>query len=93
MSVFCGVYDLKSLSKEPACYKNPENSFCIDLILTNDWKDFQFSCVVDISLSGFHRMTVTLMKTTLKKFQPRIIHHRNYKNLQNDQYMISKGTN
>ena len=34
----------------------------------------------------FHRMTVTVMKATFKKFEPRIIHYRDYKNFQNDQY-------
>ena len=32
-------------------------------------------------------MTVTVMKTAFKKFEPRIIHYRDYKNFKNDQYM------
>ena len=31
-------------------------------------------------------MTVTVMKTTFQKFQPRIIHYKDYKNFQNDRY-------
>ena len=31
-------------------------------------------------------MTVTVMKATFKKFELRIIHYRDYKNFQNDQY-------
>ena len=85
MTVFCYTYDLKCLIKEPTCYKNPENPSCIDLILTNNPKCFQSSCVVETGLSDFHRMTVTVMKTTFKKFEPRIIHYRDYKNFQNDQ--------
>ena len=46
MTVFCDTYDLKCLIKEPTCYKNPENPSCIDLILTNNPKCFQSSCVV-----------------------------------------------
>ena len=75
MSVFCDTYNLKSLIKEPACYKNPENPSCRDLILTNSPKCLQSSCVVETGLSDFHRMTVTVMKTNFKKFQPRIIHY------------------
>ena len=86
MTVFCYTYDLKCLIKEPTCYKNPENPSCIDLILTNNPKCFQSSCVVETGLSDFHRMTVTVMKATFKKFEPRIIHYRDYKNFQNDQY-------
>ena len=78
MTVFCTTYDLKSLIEEPTCYKNPENPFCIDLILINNPKCFQNSCVVETGLSDFHRMTVTIKKTTFKKFQPRIIHCRDY---------------
>ena len=28
---FCDIYNLKSLAKEPICYKNPDNPSCIDL--------------------------------------------------------------
>ena len=85
MSVFCDKYDLKSLVKEPTCYKNPENPSCIDLILTDNPKYFQSTCVVETGLSDFHRMTVTIMKTTFNKFQPRLTHCR-YKRFQNDWY-------
>ena len=78
VSVFCDIYDLKSLVKEPACYKNP---FCLDLILTNNPKR-----LVETDLSDFHMMTIIVMKTTLKKSQPRIIHYRVYKKFQNDRY-------
>ena len=47
MTVFCDTYDLKFLIKEPTCYKNPENPSCIDLILTNNPKCFQSSCVAE----------------------------------------------
>ena len=63
MAVFCDTYDLKCLIKEPKCYKNSENLSCIDLILTNNAKCFQSSCVVETGLSDFHRMTLTDMKT------------------------------
>ena len=86
MTVFCDTYDLKRLIKEPTCYKIPGNLFCIDLILTNNPKCFQSSCVVETGLSDFHRMTVTVMKTTFKKFEPKVIHYRDHKNFQNDQY-------
>ena len=32
---FCESYKLKSLIKQPTCFKNPENPSCIDLFLTN----------------------------------------------------------
>ena len=62
MSEFCGVYNLKSLIREPTCYKNPENPSCIDLILTNGPFNFQNSCVFETGLSDFHKIAVTVMK-------------------------------
>ena len=38
---FCESYRFKSLIKEPTCFKNLKNSFCIDLILTNSPYSFQ----------------------------------------------------
>ena len=78
------TYDLKSLIKEPICYKNPENPSCIDLILTNNPKCFQCSSVDEADLSDFHRMVVTVMKATFKKILSRVIHNRDYKNFQID---------
>ena len=86
MTVFCDTYDLKCLIKEQTCYKNPENLSCIDLILTNNPKCFQSSSVVETGLSDFHKMTVIVMITTSKKFQPRIIHCRYCKHFQNNRY-------
>ena len=35
LHLFCNQYELKSLNKDPTCYKNIANSSCIDLLLTN----------------------------------------------------------
>ena len=40
---FCELYRFKILSKDPTCFKNPENPSCIDLILTNSPYSFQNS--------------------------------------------------
>ena len=66
------------------CYKNPDKPTCIDLILTNCPGSFQNSCVVETGLSDFYKMVVTVMKTSYRKSQPKIIHYRNYKNFSND---------
>ena len=47
------TFGLKSL------YKNPENPSSNDLILTNNLRSFQNSCVIETGLSDFHRMVVT----------------------------------
>ena len=77
---------MKSLIKEPTCYKNPNKPSCIDLILTNKPRSFQHSCVIEIGLSDFHKMTVTVMKTFFEKLQPRVVKYRNYKHFENDKF-------
>ena len=67
MNVFCESYNLSSLIRESACYKNPENPSSIDLFLTNSPNSFQNSSVVETGLSDFHRMVVTVMKTSKNK--------------------------
>ena len=62
MESFWELYRFKSLIKE--CFKNLENPSCIDLILTNSPYSFQNSCIIETSLSDFHKMIVSVMKTT-----------------------------
>ena len=75
---FCDNYSLKSLVKQPKCYKRPTNSTCIDLILCNQPESFQSISVLEIGLSDFHLMTLTVMKKVFKKLKPRIINYRTY---------------
>ena len=70
---FSDTHDLKSLIKEPTCYKNPNKRSCIDLILTNKPRSFQHYCVIETGLSYFHKMTVNVMKTFSEKLQPRVV--------------------
>ena len=88
ISVFSDTYDLKSLIKEPTCYKNPNKPSCIDLILTNKPRSFQHSRVIETGLYDFHKMTVTVMKTFFEKLQPRVVNYRDYKHFENDKFRI-----
>ena len=66
MESFCKSYRFKSLVKDPTCFKNPRNPSSIDLILTNSPYSCQNSFVIETSLSYFHKMVVSVMKTTFK---------------------------
>ena len=55
------------MNNRPRCFKNPEKPSCIDLILTNCPRSFQNSCTIETGLSDFHKLVVTVMKTTYKK--------------------------
>ena len=67
-------------------YKNPDNPASIDLLLTNAPRSFQSTCVLETGLSDFHLITLTVMRKSFKKLQPRIINYRSYKNLSNEKF-------
>ena len=70
MKAFCDNYNLTSLIKQPACYKNPNNPTCIDLILSNTPRSFQSTGVTEKGLSDFHLMTLTVTKKALENSTP-----------------------
>ena len=76
---FLGLYSLKNLVHEPACYKS-ETARCIDLVLTNRNRSVQQTTTVETDLSDFHNMVATVLKTTFSKQSPTVINYRNYKN-------------
>ena len=67
-------------------HKKPSNPVCIALILTNVPRTFQSTCVVETGLSDFDLMTLTVMRKCFKKYQPKIINYRSYKNFSNEKY-------
>ena len=70
---FCNLYKLKNLNKVPICFKDPGNPKTTDLMLKNSVGSFQNSCALEIGLSNFHKMTVTVLKSYREKKQPKII--------------------
>ena len=70
---FCETYNLTNMIQKPTCCKNPDNTTCIDLILTNVPRTFQSICVIETGLSDFHLMTLAMMRKTFKKQRSRII--------------------
>ena len=78
---FCDIYNLENLVNKATCFKNPTNPSCIDLILTNSKNSFQKTKIIETGISDHHSMTVTTLKTCLKKKSPKIITYRNYKSI------------
>ena len=58
MGEFMNIYNLKNLIKGPTCYKYPDKTSCIDLILTNKSRSFYSSHIIETGISDFHKMTV-----------------------------------
>ena len=73
MESFCAIYRLKSLIKEPTCYKTHEKPTCINLILTNSPRQFQATIMLETGLSDFHKMTVTAINTEFPHQKPKVI--------------------
>ena len=75
---FLDEFHAKNMVKEPTCFKNPENPSCIDLFITNSYRSFQKTTTVSTGLSDFHKMIVTVMKSTFPKSQPKVIPYRDF---------------
>ena len=79
MNEILTLFNSKNLIKEPTCFKNIHNPYCIDLIITNRPNSFQHSKIIETGLSDFHKLTISFLKTKFKKHPPLIISYRNYK--------------
>ena len=86
MQIFCTTYNLKCLVKEATCFKNINSPSCIDLILTNKSLCFQNTTVIETGLSDFHKLTLTVMKSSFQKQLPKILNYRNYKRFDNTSF-------
>ena len=69
---FCTLFRLKRIAMEPTCYKNSENPSCIDLFVANCPR-------------SFHKLVVTILRTSFEPLSPKIIKYRNYKNFDKDE--------
>ena len=76
------LYDLKNMVKENTCFKSVKNPSCVDLFLTN-CRSFQHTKVISTCVFDFHKMIVTVLKTTFKKVKPKVITYRSYKKFDN----------
>ena len=66
LTYFCTLFKLKNLVKELTCYKNPNSPSCIYLFLTNYARNFHNTCIFETGLSDFHKLVVTLRRSTVK---------------------------
>ena len=79
MHEFCSIYNLHNLCDKATCYKNPENPSSTDLFLTNSPRSFHNMQTIEICLSDFYRLVVTVLKMYLPNEQPKIVTYREYK--------------
>ena len=70
---FCEIYGCKNLIKDNTCFKNPLKQSFIDLIITNRPKSVPDFVTVETGLSGFHKITLTVIKVFYKKQKKTVI--------------------
>ena len=71
-------YNAKNIVKEKTCFKNIENPSCINVIVTNSGHSFQNTNMISTRLSDFHKMVLTVLKSTFQKSKLREIIYRDY---------------
>ena len=57
MKAFCSKYKLKSLNKEPTCFKNVNKPSCCDFFVTNNSKCFEDCLTLETGLPEFHKLS------------------------------------
>ena len=72
LNKFCQTYNLESIVNKPTCLKNPKNRSCIDLMLTNKQERFLRTKTVETGLSDFHKMVVSVFKTSFQEQKPKM---------------------
>ena len=83
MKNFRSSYGLHSPTKQSTCYKNPEISSCIDLILTNKAKSFQSTWALGTGSSDCYKMTISVIKMHFRKL-PQVISYRGFKKFEDE---------
>ena len=78
ISNFMDVYGLRNLIKSPSCYKSADNPSSIDMFLMNKTFGFQNPTTIEVGLSDFHLMILTVLKSGFVKKGPSIVTYRDY---------------
>ena len=86
LDAFLYQHELQNVNKEPTCYKNSENPNCIGFILTNNSRSFFKTNTLFTGLSDFHKLVLSVFKTTFCKSKPKEITYRNFKNFEEESF-------
>ena len=70
----------------PRFLENTDNRKAIELMLTNSVPSVQNSCVLEIGLSDFDKMTDTVFKSYLEKKEPNIQFDRDLEKFSNNDF-------
>ena len=85
-SKFLEQYEAKNIMKNKTCFKNPDRPTCIDLFLANNPHSFQNTMMISIELPDFHKMIITVLKSSFIKLKSREIYYSDYKNFSTNSF-------
>ena len=91
ISDFLDLYDFKNLVKDKTCFKSLDNPSCVDLFITNCNRSFMHTKAISAGISDFHKMILTVLKTTFQKAKPREIIYRCYKHFDQNKFRDELG--
>ena len=86
LSEFLEQYEAKNIMENKTCLKNPDRPTCIDLFLTNSPQSFQNTITISTGLSDFHKMIITVLKSSFIKLKAREMYYRDYKNFSTNSF-------
>ena len=70
LSKFLKQYELKNIMENKTCFKHPE------LFFTNNWHKFQNTMTISTGFSDFHKMMITVLKSSFIKLKATEMHYR-----------------
>ena len=86
ISEFLEQYEAKNIMKNKTCFKNSDRPTCIDLFLTNSPHSFQNTMTISKGLSDFHKMIITVLKSSFLKLKAREMYYRDYRNFSSNSF-------
>ena len=78
--------ELRSVNDKPTYYKNPDKPSCNDFILTKSPLSFHKSDCLFTGLSDYHKLVLSVFKTTFSKSKPKEIIYRNLKKFNEEDF-------
>ena len=85
---FINQYSAKNIVKEPTCFKSVENPSIIDLVITNNSKNFWNTKTFRNLLSDFHALVATVLNIKFVKPKPIKVTYSNFKTFDLEKFQM-----
>ena len=83
---FCQTYNLECIVNKPTRFKNHKNPLCIGLMLSYEYERFLKAKTGKTELSDFHKMVVSVFKTSLKKQKTNMVTYHDCKHFNDEKF-------